>query len=110
MAYASTDELAQALRVRVTPDNDALLSDCLEAAAEEIDAYLDRGSNPLPVPVPSAVVRCNVNRAVEWYKAADAAGGAVGSDQVGVLPAPPGDGFARHLRSIAFLRMAWGVA
>jgi len=110
VAYATTDELAQALRVRVTPDNDALLSDCLEAAAEEIDAYLDRGSNPLPVPVPSAVVRCNVNRAVEWYKAADAASGSVGVDQTGILPSPPGDGFARHALTIRRFKQGWGVA
>jgi len=79
MVYATVEELAAALRVRVTPDNQALLDYCLAAAAEEIDAYLDRGAEVWPAPVPASVNRANVNRAVEWYKAADAAGGAVGS-------------------------------
>lgn len=106
--YATVDELAAALSTRVTPDNTALLEDCLHAAAAEIDAYLDR-IDPMPTPTPAGVVRCNVNRAVEWYKASDAANGAVGIDQVGVLTPPPGDGFARHLLTIRYLRQKWGV-
>lgn len=108
MAYATKDELAQALNTRVTPDNTALLDACLGAAAGEIDAYLDR-VDPLPTPAPDGVVRCNVNRAAEWFKATDAATGTVGIDQTGVLTPPPGDGFARHLLSIRYLRQQWGV-
>jgi hypothetical protein len=108
MAYASVDELAEALRVRVTPGNTQLLTDCLDAAAEEIDSDLDR-SSPLPDPPPAAVKRCNVNRAVEWFKAADAAYGIVGFEQVGLLHAPR-DGFARHAASITPFKQRWGLA
>jgi len=108
MAYATRDELAEALRVRVTAANTQLLEDCLDAAAEEIDADLDR-VEPLPDPIPAAVRRANVNRAVEWFKAADAAYGIVGYDQVGVLHAPK-DGFARHAVTITRWKQRWGVA
>lgn len=108
MSYATADELAQALRVRVTPENTELLEACLSAAAEEIDHELDR-TEPLPDPVPASVNRCNVNRAVEWFKAADAAYGMVGFDQVGVLRAPA-DGFKRHASSIAMHKSQFGIA
>lgn len=109
MAYATPDELAQALRVRITPENTDLLDACLEAAANEIDGFLDL-IDPLPVPPPADVARCNVNRAVEWYKAADAAGGGMGFEQTGVLPATAGDGFARHGTTIRRWRQQWGVS
>lgn len=109
MAYATTEDLAQALRVRLTPENTALLDACLEAAANEIDGFLDR-VDALPDPPPPDVSRANVNRAAEWYKAADAAGGGVGFDQAGVLPARPGDGFARHGTTIRRWRQQWGVS
>lgn len=108
MSYATVEQLAQALRGRVTADNTQLLEDCLEAAAEEIDQYLDR-TEPLADPPPASIVRCNVNRAVEWYKAADAAYGMVGFDQVGVLRAPT-DGFARHGYTITRHKQQWAVA
>jgi hypothetical protein len=108
MAYATVDQLAEALRGRVTPANTQTLSDCLDAAAAEIDQYLDR-VDPLPDPVPPAIVRCNVNRAVEWYKAADAAYGMVGFDQVGVIQAPT-DGFSRHGYTITRWKQQWALA
>lgn len=108
MAYATAAELAQALRVRVTAENTELLDACLAAAAEEIDHDLDR-VDPLPDPAPATVQRCNVNRAVEWWKAADAAYGIVGFEQVGLLHAPK-DGFARHAVTITRWKQAWGVA
>ena len=110
MAYATTDQLAEALRIRVTPANQQLLADCLDSAAEEIDQWLDRPEeSPLPEPTPPGIVRCNVNRAVEWYKAADAAYGMVGFDQVGVRQAPT-DGFTRHGYSITRWKLRWAVA
>lgn len=109
MVYATKDELAQALRVRVTPENDALLNACLEASASELDGWLDR-IDPLPEPIPSEINRANVNRAVEWYKATDAANGAVGFEQVGVLTRPAGDGFDRHGKTIRRWREQWGVS
>lgn len=108
MSYATADELAEALRIRVTPANAALLDACLEAAADEIDGDLDR-IDPLPDPPPAAVQRCNVNRAVEWFKAADAAYGIVGFEQVGLLHAPK-DGFARHAVTVTRYKQQWGVA
>lgn len=108
MAYATAEQLAEALRIRVTTANQELLDDCLAAAAEEIDADLDR-TEPLPSPPPAAVRRCNVNRAVEWFKASDAAYGIVGFEQVGLLHAPR-DGFARHAVSITPWKQQWGVA
>jgi hypothetical protein len=109
MAYATADDLAEALRIRVTPTNQQMLDDCLDAAAGEIDFDLDRGDVPLPLPVPAEVKRCNVNRAVEWFKAADAAYGIVGFEQVGLLHAPK-DGFARHAVTITAYKIGWGVA
>lgn len=108
MAYATLEALAESLRVRVTAANTELLQACLDAAAEEIDHDLDR-TTALPDPAPATVVRCNVNRAVEWFKAADAAYGIVGYEQVGLLHAPK-DGFARHAVTITRWKQSWGVA
>lgn len=41
MAYATVDELAAALRIRVNPDNTDALQACLDAAAAEIDHDID---------------------------------------------------------------------
>ena len=108
MAYATVDELAAALRIRVLPDNTAALQACLDAAAEEIDFELDR-TDPLPDPPPFVVNRTNVNRAVEWFKAADAANGIIGFEQIGLIYAPK-DGFARHAVTIVSQKQQWGVA
>jgi len=107
MPYASRDELAEALRIRVTAGNTQLLEDCLAAAAEEIDAALDR-VEPLPDPAPAAVRRTNVNRAAEWFKAADAANGGVGTDQLGALTTPA-SGFDRHRATILGEKQQWGI-
>ncbi len=109
MSYATPEELAEALRIRVTAANTAVLQACLDAAAEEIDHDLDRGDVPLPVPPPAAVVRCNVNRAVEWFKSPDNAFGVVGFEQVGLLHAPK-DGFARHAVTITRHKLGWAIA
>jgi len=110
MAYATADQLAAALRIQSTPANAQLLEDCLEAAATEIDFELDLiDGGPVPDPAPALVVRTNVNRAVEWYKAADAAYGVIGYEQVGVLYAPK-DGFARHAVNLGALKEQWGLA
>jgi hypothetical protein len=54
MAYATIDELAVALRVRVTAENTALLQTCLDAAALEInhdiDLVLEEGTVHPPAP------------------------------------------------------------
>lgn len=110
MAYATVDDLAAALRVSVTPKNDALLQSCLDAAAEEIDHELDRPTDdPLPDPPPALAVRVNVDRGVELYKASDAVFGSVGYADVGVYKVP-NDSFARHAATLIPLKASFGLA
>jgi glyoxylate carboligase len=106
-AYATVDELAAALRVRVTEENTDALQACLDAAAEEIDHDVDR-IEPIPQDDPLAN-RVNIVRAVEWYKANDAAFGVIGYDQTGALQAPR-DGFNRHAYTLTPLKQQWGLA
>jgi hypothetical protein len=107
MAYASPDQLGVALDVRVTPANTELLQACLDAAAAEIDHTLGR-VDPLPTPTPELVVRANVNRAVEWYKAPAAYNGGVGATETaGPLEAP--SGFERHAATLIPLKQTWGI-
>lgn len=109
MAYATPDELAAALRVAVTPKNQELLERSLDAAAQEIDHYCDRpADDPIPPDDPLAG-SVNVARGVEWFKSSDAAFGAVGFADVGVLTAPA-DPFARHARSLIPLKVRFGVS
>ena len=53
--------------------------------------------------------RVNIVRAVEWYKANDAAFGVVGFDASGVLQAPR-DSFNRHAFELTPLKQQWGLA
>ncbi len=107
MAYATVDELAAALRIRVTAENTATLQACVDAAAAEIDHEIDRVD---PVPAGDALAnRVNVLRGVEWFKANDAAFGVIGFDQTGALQAPR-DGFNRHAFTLTPLKQQWAVA
>lgn len=106
--YATPEELAAALNDRVTDANRPVLTACLEAAATEIDAALDR-PEALVDPIPALISRTNVNRACEWYKAPDTVNGGVGFDQVGTIE-QPSSGFARHKAAILSLKQRWGVA
>jgi len=107
MAYATPDLLAVALDVRLTAANTELLEACLDAAAAEIDHALDR-TDPLDVPAPELVVRTNVNRGVEWFKAPATYNGGVGYEETGVLDAPT-SGFERHAAALLPLKQRWGV-
>ena len=107
MAYATPADLAAALEIRLTPENEAVLADCLEAAAAEIDHCLDE--TVITWPAPALVARTNVNRAVEWYKAPAAYNGGVGFADVGALDAPA-SGFERHAAALLPLVTTWGVA
>jgi hypothetical protein len=110
VAYATVDELAAALHVKVTPEREPDLERALEAAASEIDQDLDRDPlDPLPDPAPPAIVATNIDRAVEWYKAADAAYGIVGVEDTGAIRAPR-DGFARHAQNITAYKQRFGLA
>lgn len=110
MAYADPDQLAAALRVQVTAANTDRLQACVDAASEEIDHALGRlDAEPLPDPAPALIGQVCVARAVEWWKASDAAFGALGFDNVGVLTAPR-DGFARHAADLIPYTQTFGVA
>jgi hypothetical protein len=110
MAYATVDQLAAALRTQVTAKNSAQLQDCLDAASEEIDHQLGRPVDaPLPDPPPDVVSQTCVARAVEWWKASDAAFGALGFDGTGVLTAPK-DAFARHAANLIPYQATFGIA
>lgn len=109
MAYATADELANAVRVQVGPKNSDLLAACVDAASAEIDHWVDRYvDTPIPVGDPIAHMVC-IARGVEWYKSNDAAFGALGFDGTGVLHAPA-DPFARHAATLIPLVQQFGVA
>ncbi len=106
--YASADELASALRVQVTVKNSAELDACVAAASEEIDQYVDLADGDT-LPDSALVKRVCLARGVEWWKANDAAFGALGFDGTGVLTTPQ-DGFARHARNLITHKARLGVA
>lgn len=106
--YATPEQLAVALRISVTDTNRQLLTDCVTAAAEEIDEDLDR-TETLPDPAPTTIVRVNIQRAVEWWKATDANNGQIGSDLQGEL-SMPFDGFQRYSVTIRPWKQQWGIA
>src|SRR5262245_4322457 len=111
MAYATVEELAAALRVRLPPANTASLQQKLDAAAVEIDAYLDRDpSDPLPVPPPPNVVEANINAGVDLAKAADAAFGIVGLSDIGALRVSSADAVARQAGLLTPHKTRWGIA
>lgn len=109
MSYATKEELAGALGISATPANSEALQACVDAAAIEIDHFVDRDTdNPLAPDNPLAN-RVNVVRGVEWWKANAAAFGVIGFDQVGSLQAPR-DSFLRHQKDLVPIRQKFGVA
>jgi hypothetical protein len=102
MSYATPAELADALGIRLAPENQQVLQDCLDAAAAEIDRVMsdvpDWQGDTAPIASP-LVIRVNVNRAVEWWKAPATYNGGIGSldtgNNTGTLNAPT-SGFGRH--------------
>jgi hypothetical protein len=115
VAYATVDELAQALRIRLTPTNTEGLQACLDAAAVEINHAVDWLPEVDPRIVEQAgppdplLNRVNIARGVEWFKANDAAFGVIGFDETGALTAPR-DAFARHAAALTPLKQQWGLA
>src|SRR5215831_19857080 len=96
MAYATVDELAAKLKIRVTPENTPALQACIDAAAVEIDHHIDvSADSPAVDPADPLAGQVNLARAVEWWKAADATFGVVGFTDTGALQAPKNT-FARH--------------
>ena len=110
MAYATVEQLAEVLRIRVSPENTERLQRCLDDAALEIDFDLDRlVDDPLPDPAPALIVDVNLSRAVDHYKAQDAVYGALGYEDIGIIRAPK-DSFARHAQAITPYKRQWGLA
>ena len=89
MAYATVDEARPGGSASRRPrSTNRRWPSCLGAAAEEIDGEARPGRAATGPPPPVAVSRCNVNRAVEWFTAADAAFGAIGYSDIGQLRIP----------------------
>lgn len=111
MAYANVDELAAALRVSAAAVSLSALAACLDAAAAEIDAAIDRVDPAVPLTSDqlALVNRVNLVRAVEWWKANDAAFGVIGFADTGALQAPR-NGFNRHRSALRPLKQQHGVA
>jgi hypothetical protein len=109
-AYASTDQLAAALRIVGTAAADpAALTACLEAAAIEIDDAIDSPDPPdYAEPWNPLLNRVNVLRGVEWFKANDAAFGVLGFDQMGAVRTPR-NSFARHAAALLPVQQRFGV-
>ena len=109
MAYATTAELAAALRITtVSPDLEANLQRCLDAGALEIDDAICRPADDPIDPDNALLNRVNLMRGVEWYKANDAAFGILGADENALRL--PKSTFARHAVTLTPLRKAWGIA
>ena len=109
--YATPAQLAHALHMRYPTtdiEKDAALQRAIASSSAEIDQELNR-VYPLPDPVPDLIVQTCINRAVEWFKAADAAFGIVGVEDTGVVRTPK-DSFARHAQNIQPYKQQWGLA
>jgi hypothetical protein len=102
--YATAEDLAAAVRVQVTVKNQDKLDSCVAAASEEIDH-----GHVIPDPTPALAHEVCIARGVEWWKANDAAFGAVGFENTGVLAAPS-DGFARHEAALIPYQVTFGIA
>jgi len=108
-AYATIDELAAALRITtITPEVQARLQACLDAAGIEIDDALCRLADDPVDPTNALLNRVNLMRGVEWYKANEAAFGILGADENAMRL--PKSTFARHAVTLTPLRQRWGVA
>lgn len=115
MPYATPEEVAFALHLAKAPTGIALeaMEACINAAEAELDAWVDWPEAPDPDSWTEGQMalanRVTVLRAVEWWKANDAAFGLIGSAELGQLRAPR-DGFDRHRLTTWSLKKQWGVA
>ena len=112
MAYATPDDLALDLSIRVTPQNEAKMQKCIDTSTAEMDHEI--GADPTAPPVWSdeqlaLLNRVCTTRAAEWYKANEALWGAIGFEQTGILRAPQ-DGFGRRAYDLIPLKQSWGIA
>ena len=108
----TTADLAWALGYKAVGTNEEQLQRCLDAADTECYAAVDPvevvtplGAGVEPMALYDSVV---LQRAVEWWKANDAAFGALGYSETGGLRPP--DGFERHYAALAPMKEQWGLA
>lgn len=112
MAYATTEEFLRRLRIdSPSPAQEDAAQSALDAATQEIDAYLDWIANP-PTETPTdeqaallAIV--NIDRASEHWRLTPYGALNTGPDLPPVLTAR--DSFYRHARKLASLKTSWGV-
>jgi hypothetical protein len=108
VSYATVEQLAAALRGRVTAANTDDLQRCLDAAVIEIDSTIDRTVDDPIDPLDPLAVSVNIARGCEWYKANDVVFGAGGFDQTGLLTPPEGFAF-RYGAALQPLKRTAGV-
>jgi hypothetical protein len=114
VSYCTADDLFDALRVTAANQRVQLRSlaeQSVAAAAVEIDHSCGRAvDTPLPTDPPDPLAHMvNIARGIEWFKANDAAFGALGFANIGVL-AVPAEGFARHAAALTPLVQSFGLA
>ena len=107
MAYATVQELADAMRTPLTAANSASFQACLDAAAVEIDYAINADTDP-PDPDSALLNRVNIVRGIEWAKANDAAFGTPATATATMLTPPAS--FAPHSATLTPLKSTFGVA
>jgi hypothetical protein len=110
MAYATLTEFLRVLQVASpTPEQSTAAQRCLDAATQEIDAYLSQGtaSPPFAGDQLALVTQVNLDRAAEHWRLTP----------YGTLPQGPEMGpvitarnsWYRHARNLDSLKTDWGV-
>lgn len=112
MAYATVEEFVRRLRLEApTPAALTAAQQSLDAAAQEIDAYLGRLTATPPTLTPdqlALVAVVNLDRAGEHWRYTPYGALNTGPDLPPVITAR--DSWYRHARKLAPLKHAWGVA
>jgi len=112
MAYATVSEFLRRLRIESpSAAQTEAAQDALNAATQEIDAYLDWHENPPADPLTTdqeALLEVvNIDRASEHWRLTPYGALNQGPDLPPVLTAR--DSFYRHARKLASLKTSWGV-
>lgn len=113
MAYADTTELARLLKIRTPSDEqEAALDRVLEAAAGEIDSYIDLEADTVLAEAWQVALleQVNLARAAELWKLEEVQFGVIlGSEFSGAVHLAR-DSFAKHAITLAPLKAQWGFA
>ena len=111
MAYAGTEDLARALRIREPSGaQGTALAECLEAAWYEINSEcLGTGTVEFGTPYPALAVEVNIERAVEHWQQRESPFGILGLG--GEVPVRASrDSWDRHAHKLSPLKESWGIA